>query len=48
MIKTNKDYQELNSLVHVMSGDHYQTYVTIDGLKGFKLACPICLSLIHI
>ncbi len=42
MIKTNKDYQELNYLVHVMSGGHYQTYVTIDGLKGFKFACPIC------
>ena len=45
MNSSKSDYQNINLLVSYLTDttdEKDYTYVTIDGLKGFKFACPIC------
>ena len=45
MNSSKSDYQNINLLVSYLTDttdEKDYTYVTINGLKGFKLACPIC------
>ena len=43
--KTKSDYQNINLLVQSLThgaDERDYTYVTIDGFKAFRFACPIC------
>ena len=45
MNSTKSDYQNINLLVQSLThaeDERDYTYVTIDGLKAFSLACPLC------
>lgn len=45
MSKTKSEYEQINLLVQSLSygeDEKSYTYVTIDGFKAFKIACPIC------
>ena len=45
MNSTNSDYQNINFLVKSFTDTTCEkdyTYVTIDGFKAFRFACPIC------
>ena len=43
--KTKSDYQNIHMLVESLTpsiDERDYTYVTIDGFKAFRFACPIC------
>ena len=43
--KTKTDYQNIHMLVESLTPSNDErdyTYVTIDGFKAFRFACPIC------